>query len=71
MNVILTLNDGLGVDLGPDFDLSVNTGTITPNNSNLTDLLDGIIVNVDDAATSITITSIGTCTNSLILPITS
>jgi hypothetical protein len=71
MNVILTLNAGLGVDLGPDFDLSVNTGTITPNNSNLTDLLDGILVSVDDAATSITITSTGACTNSLILPITS
>lgn len=71
MLVLVTLNSGQGVNLGPNFTLSVNTGTITPITATLTQLLAGIYVTVDNAATNITITSLGSCTNSLVLNINS
>ena len=67
MIVLVTLNSGQGVSLGPNFTLSVNTGTITPSTATLTQLLSGINVTVDNAATSVTVTSLGNCTNSLVL----
>ena len=67
MVVLVTLNSGQGNNLGPNFTLSANTGTITPNTATLTQLLAGINVTVDNAAVSVTITSVGTCTNSLVL----
>jgi len=70
MNVTLTLNSGLGVDLGPNFDLTANVGTVTPSTATLTSLLAGTVITVDNSATQVTITSTGTCTNSLNLPIT-
>jgi hypothetical protein len=70
MQVLVTLNSGQGVNLGPNFTLSVNNGTITPNTATITELLLGKLVTVD-TATQITITSIGDCTNSLILNIIS
>lgn len=71
MVVLVTLNSGQGVNLGPNFTLSANTGTITPATATLTQLLAGIYVTVDNAAVSVTITSTGSCTNSLVLNITS
>ena len=71
MVVLVTLNSGQGVNLGPNFTLSANTGTITPATATLTQLLAGIYVTVDNAAVSITITSTGSCTNSLVLNINS
>ncbi len=70
MNVTLTLNSGLGVDLGPNFDLTANVGTVTPSTATLTSLLAGTVITVDNSATQVTITSTGACTNSLNLPIT-
>jgi len=70
MNVTLTLNSGLGANLGPNFNLSANVGTVTPLTATKDELLVGYVVSVDSAATIITITSTGTCTNSLALPIT-
>ena len=67
MQVLVTLNSGQGGNLGPNFTLSANTGTVTPNTATLTQLLAGIYVTVDNAAISVTITSVGTCTNSLVL----
>jgi len=69
MNVIITLNSGLGSDLGPDFTLSANVSTVTPDTATLTDLLAGKLVSVDGSATSVTVTSTGTCLNSITLPI--
>jgi len=71
MVVLVTLNSGQGVNLGPNFTLSANTGTITPTTATLTQLLAGIYVTVDNAAVSVTITSTGSCTNSLVLNINS
>lgn len=70
MNVTLTLNAGQGADLGPNFDLTADTGVVDPLTATLTELLAGLIVVVDNAATEVTITSTGNCTNSLTLPIT-
>ena len=70
MNVTLTLNAGQGADLGPNFDLTADTGVVAPLTATLTELLAGIVVVVDDLATEVTITSTGNCTNSLTLPIT-
>jgi hypothetical protein len=71
MVVLVTLNSGQGVNLGPNFTLSANTGTITPATATLAQLLAGIYVTVDNAAVSVTITSTGSCTNSLVINITS
>jgi len=70
MNVIVTLNAGLGSDLGPNFDLTADTGVVSPATVTLTDLLAGKQVVADNAATQITVTSTGTCTNSINLTIT-
>jgi hypothetical protein len=70
MNVTLTLNTGLGANLGPTFNLSTDVGLVTPTTATKDQLLAGYVVSVDNAATQITITSTGTCTNSLLLEIT-
>jgi hypothetical protein len=70
MNVTLTLNSGLGSDLGPNFNLTADVGIVSPSTATLTDLLASTVVSVDNGATHIIITSTGTCTNSLNLPIT-
>ena len=67
MQVLVTLNSGQGVNLGPNFTLSANIGSVTPNTATLTELLAGKSVTTSDTATYITITSTGLCTNSLIL----
>lgn len=71
MNVTLTLNSGLGANLGPNFNLTANVGTVSPLTATLSELLAGKIVSVDNSATQVTITSTGNCTNSLTLTITS
>lgn len=63
MNVILTLNTGLGADLGPNFTLTANVGVVTPNTATKTELLAGKALVIDDAATNVRVTSVGTCTN--------
>ena len=70
MNVTLTLNSGLGSDLGPNFNLTADVGIVSPSTATLTELLASTVVSVDNGATQVTITSTGTCTNSLNLPIT-
>ncbi len=70
MNVIVTLSAGLGSDLGPDFDLTADTGVVTPSTVTLSELLAGTEVVADNGATQITVTSTGVCTNSINLTIT-
>ena len=70
MNTTIILNNGLGADLGPNFNLTANVGTVTPNTATKSELLAGKLVSVSDSATQITVTSTGTCANSLVLNIT-
>ncbi len=69
MTITITLNSGMGKDLGPTFNLTANVGTVSPATATKTELLLGKIVTVDDLATQVTITSTGNCTNSLTLTI--
>ena len=64
-NITLTLGAGLGADLGPNFNLTANVGSVTPSTATKTELTAGKSVSVDDTATQVTITSIGTCTNAI------
>ena len=64
-NITLTLGAGLGADLGPNFNLTANVGSVTPSTATKSELTAGKSVSVDDAATEVTITSTGTCTNAI------
>jgi len=64
-NITLTLGAGLGADLGPNFNLTANVGSVTPSTATKSELTAGKSVSVDDAATQVTITSTGTCTNAI------
>ena len=64
-NITLTLGVGLGADLGPNFNLTANVGSVTPSTATKRELTAGKRVSVDDAATQVTVTSTGTCTNSI------
>jgi len=69
MNVLITLNGGQGVDLGPNFNLTANVGSVTPSTATLVELLAGKNVSTSASATQVTVTSTGSCTNSLNLTI--
>jgi hypothetical protein len=69
LNILITLNSGQGVDLGPNFNLTADNGSVNPSTATLSELLAGKNVIVNDLATQIFITSTGTCTNSLTLNI--
>jgi hypothetical protein len=64
-SITLTLGAGLGADLGPNFDLTADVGVVTPSTATKTELTAGKSVSVDDAATQVTVTSTGTCTNAI------
>jgi hypothetical protein len=65
-NITLVLTAPLGENLGPNFNITTNVGTPSPNTATKSELLSGIIVSVDDLATFITVTSVGECTNQII-----
>jgi hypothetical protein len=64
-NITLTLGAGLGADLGPNFNLTANVGSVTPSTATKSELTAGKSVSVDDSATQVTVTSTGTCTNAI------
>jgi hypothetical protein len=64
-NVTLILGNGLGSNLGPNFNLTSDAGTVTPSTATRAQLLAGLIVSVNDATTSVTVTSTGPCANSI------
>ena len=64
-SITLTLGAGLGASLGPNFNLTANAGSVTPSTATKTELTAGKIVSVDDAATTVTVTSTGTCTTAI------
>ena len=69
MDITIKLNSGLGDALGPNFNLTTNDGTVNPSSAILSQLLAGITATVNSGATTITVTSVGLCTNSLDLSI--
>jgi hypothetical protein len=69
-NVVITLNPGMGSNLGPIFTLSANVGSVTPSSVILSDLETGYNVSIEDGATDVIITSTGECTNSLTVSLT-
>ncbi len=64
-SITLTLGAGLGADLGPNFNLTADVGSVTPSTATKTELTAGKSVSVDDLATQVTVTSTGTCTNAI------
>ncbi len=70
MNILVTLNSGLGADTGPNFNLTANVGSVTPSTATKAELLAGKFVDVNPSATQITVTSTGICTTSIVLTIT-
>jgi len=71
MYILVKLNPNQGINLGPDFILTANVGTLIPTITTLTELLAGITVFADDTATQIFVTSQGICINTLTLDISS
>jgi hypothetical protein len=71
MNILLTLDSGLGANLGPNFNLTSNSGhTVTPNTATRSELIAGKSITVSpDGATNIFVTSTGACTNQLVINI--
>jgi hypothetical protein len=71
MNILLTLDSGMGANLGPNFNLTSNSGhTVTPNTATRSELIAGKSITVSpDGATNIFVTSTGDCTNTLVLSI--
>ena len=65
MQILLTLNSGLGADTGPNFNLTANVGSVSPSSATKSELLAGVLVTIDDAATQVTVTSVGVCTTSV------
>ena len=59
----------LGLNLGPSFFLSANTGPVSPSIIKRQHLLSGIIVEVPNNASNVVISSIGQCSNSSLMPI--
>ena len=59
----------LGLNLGPSFFLSANTGPVSPSIIKRQHLLSGIIVEVPNSASNVVISSIGQCSNSSLIPI--
>ena len=71
MDVLLTLDSGMGYSLGPNFNLTSNPGhTVTPNTATKAELIAGKMVSVSpEGATIIFVTSTGACTNQLLVNI--
>jgi len=64
-NITLQLGSGAGVDLGPNFNITVSAGTITPTTATRAEMLTGKTFSISsDNAVTVTTTSTGTCTNS-------
>jgi hypothetical protein len=65
MFVTITLSSPLGANLGPNFNLTADVGSVTPSTATKSELLAGKEVQVNASATQITVTSTGACTTSI------
>lgn len=70
MNIFVQLASDLGADVGPNFSVTANVGTVTPNTSTRTELLNGRFFDVDQNATNLTISSLGSCNTEIQTQIT-
>ena len=68
MIINVKIYSGIGADLGPNFVVTTDVGTVNYNYT-LAELLAGVQITVEDNATFIIISSLGICTNSLYLPV--
>ena len=66
--VTITLNSPIAAAVGPNLALTADVGVVVPSTATITELLAGLIVEVDVLATTITLTSSGQCTN--VIPLT-
>jgi hypothetical protein len=69
MYILVKLNPDQGTDLGPNFTLTANVGTLVPATATLIELLEGVSVVADNTVTQVIITSQGVCTNSITLSV--
>jgi hypothetical protein len=60
----------LGGDLGPNFTLTADVGSVSPSSVTKSELFAGINVEVNDEATKITVTSVGTCSSYIVVDVT-
>lgn len=65
INITLTLGSGLGANLGPNFNLTADVGSVSPSTATKAELLAGKAVDVDNSASQVTVTSTGACTNAI------
>ena len=65
INITLTLGAGLGANLGPNFNLTADVGSVSPSTATKAELLAGKTVDVDNSASQVTVTSTGACTNAI------
>jgi len=68
MNVLITLNPGLGSNIGPNCLITCDTGTLSTVTT-ITQLLNGLTLTIPDETTFVYIDSIGVCTNRLTLTV--
>ena len=68
MIIEVTLNPGLGENLGPNFLVTTDVVGFSQIVT-LTELLNGVLLDVDDSATEVYIWSLGICLNVLNIPI--
>jgi hypothetical protein len=73
MSKTVTITITGGTNTGPNFNFMSNgvDTNVIPYYATKTQLIDGVTVTVHDSATVITVSSEGTCTNSIVLPIIS
>jgi hypothetical protein len=65
MDIYVKLSSDLGSDLGPNFSISADVGSVTSSSATKSELLSGKTFTLsDNTASSITISSIGACSNS-------
>ena len=71
MDILLTLDSGMGANLGPNFNLTSNSGhTVTPNTATRAELIAGKSISISpDGAVNVFVTSTGACTNVLVINI--
>jgi hypothetical protein len=61
MNVFVQLSSNLGSDLGPNFSVTANVGSVQPNTATKTELTSGRYFEVDESASFLTIADQGGC----------
>jgi hypothetical protein len=61
MNVFLQLSSNLGEDLGPNFSITADIGSVQPNTATKSELVAGRFFEVNENATTLTVSDTGGC----------